>query len=267
MTETGFQLAQRQARLYESQSGVFMGPSGELMVEALGLQPGDSVLDLACGTGLVARHAWAAVAPGGRVVGADLNPAMLAVAESIVSEPEIEWLEAGADSLPLESAAFTHVVCQQGLQFFPDAPAAVRETHRVLRPGGLFLATIWATPGHNPYIDTQLALLSELDASVAASARAATPAHADDLLTVLAANAGFAEIEVSLLEHTVEVADVESFFLDQTSSTPWATVTAALSPPERAVLAATFASRLNADRTAGGGHLLRFGSYQLSARR
>jgi ubiquinone/menaquinone biosynthesis C-methylase UbiE len=240
VTESGFQIALRQARSYEEQSGLFMGPSAALIVEAMDIRPGDVFLDLACGTGLVARHAWDAVAPDGRVVGVDVNPAMLAAADSICSIPEIEWLEASADALPYEAESFTHAACQQGLQFFPDPAAAVREVHRVLRPGGSFMATVWATPGHNPYIETQLALLSQLDESVAGSAQRATPANAHEMLGTLATSAGFAESEVSLLEHTIEVADVESFFLAQTASTPWAPVIAAASPQERISLAADF---------------------------
>lgn len=267
MTDSGFQLAMRQARAYETQSGVFMGPSAKLIVEALRPRAGDRFLDVACGTGLVARQAWAAVAPTGRVVGADVNPAMLTAARDISADSAIEWLHASAASVPLDDDIFTHAACQQGLQFVPDAAAAVAETHRVLQPGGHFVATVWATPAHNPYIDTQLAVLSELDESVADSARAATPPHADEMLMALATKAGFAEVGVTLLEHSVEVADVEVFFLEQTASTPWAPVTATLSASERAELAATFAARLDAPRNGTGGHVLRFASYQLNARK
>jgi ubiquinone/menaquinone biosynthesis C-methylase UbiE len=267
VTESGFQIALRQARSCEEQSGLFMGPSARLIVEALSPQPGDLFLDLACGTGLVARHAWDSVGPGGRVVGVDVNPAMLAAAKSICSIPGIEWLEASADALPCEAESFTHAACQQGLQFFPDPAAAVREVHRVLRPGRSFVATVWATPGHNPYIEAQLSLLSELEESVAVSAQRATPANADEMLVTLTNSAGFAASEVSLLEHSIEVADVKSFFLAQTASTPWALVIAGLSPQERIGLAADFAARLQPDRTASGGQRLSFGSHLLTARK
>ncbi|NNE95483.1 MAG: methyltransferase domain-containing protein [Acidimicrobiales bacterium] len=265
MNESGFQLAMHQASLYEGQSAVFMAPSANLMVDAMDLQRGDQVLDLACGTGLVARAARRVVGTDGRVVGADLNPAMLAVANSI--EPEIEWLQAPADRLPLDDEAFTHVACQQGFQFFPHASAAAAEAFRVLRPHGRLVATVWATPGHNPYIETQLAILAELDATVAESARTATPVKADEMMVGVASDAGFTEINVSLLEHTVEVADVEAFFLSQTASTPWAPVIAMFTADELQILAGMFAARLKAPGAASGGYLLRFASHMLIARK
>lgn len=66
LMDPGFQLANRQAKSYEELSGVFMGPSAKLIVEAIKLEPGDIVLDLACGTGLVARCAWPEVCPSAR---------------------------------------------------------------------------------------------------------------------------------------------------------------------------------------------------------
>lgn len=100
-----------------------MGPSARLIVESMGLNAGDIVLDLACGTGLAARCAYPILQPGGRVVGADVNPAMLATAESLAGDG-IEWIQAPAERLPFDEATFTHVICQQGFQFFPNALAA-----------------------------------------------------------------------------------------------------------------------------------------------
>ncbi|NNE95906.1 MAG: methyltransferase domain-containing protein [Acidimicrobiales bacterium] len=106
----------------------------------MSLRSGDRVLDLACGTGLVARPTWRDVGPGGWVVGADVKPAMLAVASTI--EPAIEWLRAGADTLPFEPEVFTHVACQQGLRPGFGAPP-VRVRHRCPGPPG---SNIWRIP-------------------------------------------------------------------------------------------------------------------------
>ena len=73
---------------------------------------------------------------------------------------DVEWFEAPADTQPFEDDCFDRVLCQQGLQFFPDPVAAIAESMRVLSPGGRLHATIWATPGRNPYIERQLALLA-----------------------------------------------------------------------------------------------------------
>ena len=114
-------------------------------------KPGERVLDVACGTGIVVRAALPVVGPNGRVTGADLSPAMLAVARTRVpGEAPVEWYEASAEALPFSDAAFDLVLCQQGLQFFPDKPGAIREFRRVLAPGGRVALSVWRTLQHNP---------------------------------------------------------------------------------------------------------------------
>jgi SAM-dependent methyltransferase len=105
------------------------------------------VLDVACGTGVVARAAAAAVGSAGSVVAGDISPAMLEVARRTAARPgsaPIEYVEANALELPMADESFQFVTCQQGLQFFPDRAAAVAEFRRVLRGGGVVLAAVWA---------------------------------------------------------------------------------------------------------------------------
>ncbi len=260
---SGFQLAGGQAGGYQAHTAAFMEPSAELMVAGAGVDSGDAVLDVACGTGLVARGALPRVMPGGRVVGIDVNPTMLAVARSL-GDPGIEWMESPAERLPFEDESFSHVLCQQGFQFFADPVAAAAEARRVLRPGGVLVATVWATPGRNPYIETQLELLAKLDPTLTPSVQAATPPDAGQLLESIAARAGFTNFAMSLLEHRVEIADLGSFFLAQTSTTPWASAIARLSDPEQQSLAEEFVQRLDAWLHIGT-HLIPFCSHQLLA--
>ncbi|MEQ1701726.1 MAG: methyltransferase domain-containing protein, partial [Ilumatobacteraceae bacterium] len=199
---SGFQLARSQAEAYERTTRVFMEGSARLIAGAAGLTEGDVVLDLACGTGLVVRAALPLVGTTGRVVGADVNAGMLAVAGEQLGHAA-EFVHASCDALPFDDAAFDHVLCQQGFQFFPDLAAAMAEAARVLRPGGTLLATVWATPGHNPYIEHQLSLLATIDPTQVGSVQRATPANADTMLTDGASAAGFAAVSVSLLEHIV----------------------------------------------------------------
>ena len=92
------------------------------LIESAGLSPGDRVLDVACGTGIVARLAAPRVGPTGRVTGLDLNPGMLAVAASVTPpEMAIDWREANAEAIPLPDEAFDVVFCQFGLQFMPTS--------------------------------------------------------------------------------------------------------------------------------------------------
>jgi ubiquinone/menaquinone biosynthesis C-methylase UbiE len=114
-------------------------------------EPGERMLDLACGTGVVARQAVSRVGSGGRLVGLDFNAGMLARARA--SEPAVEWQEGNAMALPFADDTFDVVVCQQALQFFPDAGKALEEVRRVLAPAGRFVAAVWceieSSPGHH----------------------------------------------------------------------------------------------------------------------
>ena len=107
------------------------------LLEVAALRPGERVLDVACGTGVATRLAVKHVGPGGRIAGLDVNPGMLAVARSVTPpDASIEWYEGTAESIPLPDGSFDAVLCSLGMQFVPDKPAALREMHRVLAPGG-----------------------------------------------------------------------------------------------------------------------------------
>ena len=117
-------------------------PFGTDLIRDAHLQPGERVLDVACGTGTIARLAAEQVAPDGSVSALDVNAAMLSVARSIPAALPIKWYETAAESIPLPDQSFDVVFCQLGLMFIEDKNAALREMHRVLRPGGrLYLST------------------------------------------------------------------------------------------------------------------------------
>lgn len=122
-----------------------------LLAEA-GLRPNERVLDLAAGTGIVAREAAPFVGEGGRMVALDMSPAMLAVGQGL-SAPmgaPIEWQEGDATQLPFADRSFDVVLCQQGLQYFPDRHAAVMEIERVLVSGGRAVLAVWRSLDHHP---------------------------------------------------------------------------------------------------------------------
>ncbi len=111
--------------------------------------PGQTALDVACGTGVLARALARHVGPE-RVVGVDCNDEMLAVARRIA--PEVGWQRATAESLPFDDDRFDVVGCQFGLMFFTNRVQALREMWRVLRPGGALVVAVWGaldrTPGY-----------------------------------------------------------------------------------------------------------------------
>jgi ubiquinone/menaquinone biosynthesis C-methylase UbiE len=127
---------------------VIGAPLADDLVRRADLRPGERVLDVACGTGVVARLAAEKVGDAGAVAGLDVNPGMLAVARSTTpSDLHIEWHEASAESIPLPDDSFDAVMCQMGLQFIPDKQAALREMRRVLTPGGRLVLNV---PGPTP---------------------------------------------------------------------------------------------------------------------
>lgn len=124
----------------------FIGDWSERLADRVLVQPGERVLDVACGTGTWALCAGARVGPGGRVVGLDINPDMLTVARRKQPSPAaapVEWREGSADALPFVDASFDVVCCQLGMMFFPDCTAALREMRRVLVLNGRFVAMVW----------------------------------------------------------------------------------------------------------------------------
>lgn len=120
------------------------GPLAVDLIAEAGVKPGERVLDVACGTGVVTRLAAERVGPRGTVAALDVNAGMLAVARSLraSARPPISWYEAPAESMPLPDEAFDVVFCQLGLQFMEDKAAAVREMHRVTAAGGRVLVTV-----------------------------------------------------------------------------------------------------------------------------
>lgn len=111
------------------------------------LGPSDAVLDVASGLGPVAGQAAAAVSPEGRVVACDISTAMLSRTGSLARPSgavPIVRMVCSADALACRPTSFDTVLCQQGLQFFPDRVAAAREMHRVARPGGMVVVATWA---------------------------------------------------------------------------------------------------------------------------
>lgn len=155
MTET-FDIGIEQAHAYEDQfvPALFAQWVPTLLRHAR-VAPGQQVLDVACGTGVVARAASEVVGAGGRVSGVDLNPAMVEVARECA--PGIDWRVADAAALPFDDASFDAALCQSALFFFPDPAQACREMTRVVRTGGVVALQTYAgleeQPGYGPFVD------------------------------------------------------------------------------------------------------------------
>lgn len=148
-----WQLEECAAESYERYFVVpFYAHEAQNLTELAALRAGEHVLDLACGTGIVARTAAVKVGSNGMVVGLDRNESMLAVARRACANisPPIKWQRAEAHHIPFPDSKFDVVFCQQGFQFFLDRSAALRETHRVLAPNGRLALSVLRPSKHNP---------------------------------------------------------------------------------------------------------------------
>jgi ubiquinone/menaquinone biosynthesis C-methylase UbiE len=153
MSQTPSAAAFAAAQNYERSLVTYtMRPFTTILLEHANPQPGERVVDVACGTGIAARQTAPRVGVTGMLVGVDLNLAMLAVARSqpALAGAVIDWREGNAQALPLPDGAFDLALCQRGLQFFPDRGAALHELVRVLAPGGRVAVSVWRSLEHSP---------------------------------------------------------------------------------------------------------------------
>jgi ubiquinone/menaquinone biosynthesis C-methylase UbiE len=199
------------------------------LVDRVGVGPGDRVLDLACGTGVVARTAAPRVQSAGRVVALDVNAGMLEVARSLApaSGRSIEWREGSALALPFDDGEFQVVLCQLGLQFFPDRPRAVREIRRVLGPRGRVGASVYSAIERNPASHALAGALDRRFGPGASRAKRAEHSLAGvRVLRALFADAGFAEVRVETVICNVHFASVGEYVRVQLTATPLAALLA-----------------------------------------
>ncbi len=228
-------------------------PLAERFLEHLGFRKGERVLDVACGTGIVARLAAPLVGPQGRVVGIDLNARMLAVAAE--SKPEcgavVEWRQADAQALPFPPASFDTVLCQQGLQFFPNRIGALHEMHRVLVPGGRLALNVWGA--QNPYLRALSQSLS-LHVSADAGERSLAPLALNDAsaLRSLVQRCGFCEVAVSVVTIFRRMRDLRETLLFEIAGTPFASEVCAAGDAVRAAMVADLSAALQAYRDKEG---------------
>lgn len=193
MSANSFHLTIEAARKYQAHSVPAMfAPLARATMERVTLPEDAHIIDIACGTGALTREIAMALTGRGRVAGTDLNDTMIEVARA--SEPEVEhemqWQAADVCNLPFDDAGFDIGFIQQGLQFFPDKPAALAEIARVLKPGGTLYLTCWRAI--SPFNDALATALSRhVSEEAATKARAPFSFRDGELITRLLRNAGF----------------------------------------------------------------------------
>jgi len=257
------------AELYERYPARYiLGPWAPLLVDAAHVGAGERVLDVACGTGVVARAAAKCVGRTGRVVGVDLNPGMIAVARSLLatSDASIEWLERSALDLRLENASFDVVLCQQGLQFFPDKAVALQEMRRVLDHRGRLALSVWNSNSIGLYTGAVSAALAQfMSHEVAARFTASRKAPTSAELQLLATEAGFSAVEVSVSRINLHLPRIDKFVLDHLAATPVAADIDAMDANARKKIGVSVAGQLKR-YTDGDGITFPEETYVLTAR-
>jgi ubiquinone/menaquinone biosynthesis C-methylase UbiE len=196
----------RAAETYDVVAGAYHEHFGARLVEQAGIQPGDAVLDVACGRGAVLVPALAATAPGGRVVGIDLSPEMVRLARQRIGD-EAELRVMDAEHLELPDGSFDAVLSGFGIFFLPDPEAAAVGFRRVLRRGGIVALSTWGAE------DERWAWEDDLLADVEVAHRAVRRPFDDPTeLATLLAGAGFESVEVVPVDHDVQLQSADEWW-------------------------------------------------------
>jgi len=196
------------ASAYERWTGRWSRLFIPAVLAAAGVRPKCRVLDISTGTGEAARMALPLVGPEGVVVGADISPEMLASARAALHGSPFLPVAADGQALPFHDACFDAVVCQLGLQFFPDPARGVGEFRRVLRTGGSVAICVISTPDRAPMWGNLADVLSRFLPELRSLLFLSFALHDPNRLEAMLVDAGFRDVRV---ERTMREGGFESF--------------------------------------------------------
>lgn len=235
MINTEWQLTGNMAERYEEfLVPVIFVPWAEELLRRAGQIEGQDLLDLACGTGIVARMA---ADRGARVVGSDINAGMLAQAARCSEGLGVRYEAADAQDLPFEDESFDLIICQQGLQFFPEKAGALAECFRVLRPGGRAIFCTARTVAENPLMHAQItAFGAHLGEETTGAIRAVCGFNDQRQIRDQFDGAGFDPVEIDHVVLDLRAEDGRTFVDGLMKATPVAERIAQMDGAERAAL-------------------------------
>jgi ubiquinone/menaquinone biosynthesis C-methylase UbiE len=190
--------------------GLF-APWASRLIQSANLQPGERVLDVACGTGIVARQVAYRIGSRGSVTGLDIDLTKINVARAAAKREglTIEWHMGPAEQLPFPDHHFDLVFCQFGLMFFSNRHAALTEMHRVLRTGGRVALSVWQSLEREPFYQT----LDEVSRRYLGKSSVGAVFSLGDSAEVnrLIVDAGFQDVEIESVEMTASFPNPQEF--------------------------------------------------------
>ncbi|MDQ2052745.1 methyltransferase domain-containing protein [Natronolimnohabitans sp. A-GB9] len=223
---TAWQLEQSASDAYEEYLvPPILDPWAERLINSVRLGSDDRVLDVGCGTGIVARRAIAELNADSTVVGLDRNERMLAKAEEEAggSEPAIEWRQGDAADLSFADEQFDVVFCQQALQFFDQPETALAEMRRVLAPDGRIACSIWRPIEYQPgYIVLAEALERHVGDEAGLMIRGIFPGWNTNSVRNLAREAGFDDVTLTIEIGDIRYPSISEFVRREAASSPLA---------------------------------------------
>ncbi|MBT8434932.1 MAG: class I SAM-dependent methyltransferase [Gammaproteobacteria bacterium] len=231
-----------------------------LVVQAANVVAGDSVIDVACGTGALAIAVSDHIAPNGTVVGVDINQAMLNIAKSKSSF--VTWLNAPAEALPFNENSFNRAVSQFGLMYFENQETAIREMMRVLQPGAILVVVVWDELANNPGLFAEEHLWQQ----VFGEAVDETPYHLGDkgVLENLFKKSGVSDFQIKTHQGIARFDSIENWI--HTGARGW-TNDDALNDDELGILLDTAEKELTDFRTRQGAVAFPISTHIVTARK
>jgi ubiquinone/menaquinone biosynthesis C-methylase UbiE len=221
----GWQLEGNGAEAYERYLASAFLPWARALTELAEIREGDRVLDVACGTGIVARQAAEMAGARGNVVGLDVNEDMLNVARRVSASirPAIEWRLGNATELPFGDESFDAVCCEQALQFFSNPVTALAEMRRVMSPSGRAAVSVCRPIEHSPaYVELARLLDRFVSEKAGAMMRSPFSRWTAPELRGLFQEAGFVDARVRIEVGTLRYPSCREFLRREAASSPLA---------------------------------------------
>lgn len=236
-TQNGWQLSEDGPDIYERYIvPAFSGAWAEDMVRRTRLKDGDRILDVACGTGIVSRRVYAMMGNRVHLSGVDVNPAVLEKGRDICTRDGIpvNFHQGSAGTLPFDDSSADVVLCQQGLQYFPDRTKALADIHRILVPCGRAVFSVWRPMEYSPFYQILHRALKRYVNEASAKMLADAYALGDSKKVRELFNASrFREVDIRLVIKQMHCPNIDDFLTAGISAAPFAKDIAALPESRR----------------------------------